>query len=81
MEARLDEWCRAQNLHDAGRRDNFGGVRFPQRAGTSRSAQGMLDHRGNHEVLKLCVVQGVRASNLGVPIPAEELERFQQAKK
>jgi alkylhydroperoxidase/carboxymuconolactone decarboxylase family protein YurZ len=25
------------------------------------------------EVLKLCVVQGVQACNLGVPIPAEEL--------
>ena len=30
------------------------------------------------EVLKLCVVQGVEACNLGVPILAEELERFQQ---
>ena len=28
------------------------------------------------EVLKLCVVQGVQACNLGVPILAEELERF-----
>jgi hypothetical protein len=27
------------------------------------------------EVLKLCVVQGVQALNLGVPILAEELER------
>ena len=27
------------------------------------------------EVLKLCVVQGVKACNLGVPILAEELER------
>jgi hypothetical protein len=26
-------------------------------------------------VLKLCVVQGVQACNLGVPILAEELER------
>ncbi len=26
------------------------------------------------EVLKLCVVRGVQACNLGVPIPAEELE-------
>jgi alkylhydroperoxidase/carboxymuconolactone decarboxylase family protein YurZ len=31
------------------------------------------------EVLKLCVVQGVQACNLGVPILAEELERLQQA--
>ncbi|QIG93636.1 carboxymuconolactone decarboxylase family protein [Bradyrhizobium sp. 6(2017)] len=31
------------------------------------------------EVLKLCVVQGVQACNLGVPILAEELERFQRA--
>jgi alkylhydroperoxidase/carboxymuconolactone decarboxylase family protein YurZ len=29
------------------------------------------------EVLKLCVVQGVEACNLGVSILAEELERFQ----
>jgi alkylhydroperoxidase/carboxymuconolactone decarboxylase family protein YurZ len=29
------------------------------------------------EVLKICVAQGVQASNLGVPILAEELERFQ----
>ena len=27
------------------------------------------------EVLKLCVVQGVQACNLGVPILAEELAR------
>ena len=27
------------------------------------------------EVMKLCVVQGVQACNLGVPILAEELER------
>ena len=27
------------------------------------------------EVLKLCVVQGVQACNLGVPILAEELNR------
>jgi alkylhydroperoxidase/carboxymuconolactone decarboxylase family protein YurZ len=31
------------------------------------------------EVLKLCVVQGVEACNLGVPILAEELKRLQQA--
>ena len=30
------------------------------------------------EVLKLCVVQGVQACNLGVPILAEELERMQR---
>jgi alkylhydroperoxidase/carboxymuconolactone decarboxylase family protein YurZ len=29
------------------------------------------------EVLKLCVVQGVEACNLGIPILEEELERFQ----
>jgi alkylhydroperoxidase/carboxymuconolactone decarboxylase family protein YurZ len=29
------------------------------------------------EVLKLCVVQGVQACNLGIPILAEELERLQ----
>ena len=28
------------------------------------------------EVLKLCVVQGVQACNLGVPILAEEMARF-----
>jgi alkylhydroperoxidase/carboxymuconolactone decarboxylase family protein YurZ len=27
------------------------------------------------EVLKLCVIQGVQAFNLGIPILAEELER------
>ena len=27
------------------------------------------------EVLKLCVVQGVQACNLGVPLLAEEIER------
>ena len=31
------------------------------------------------EVLKLCVVQGVQACNLGVPILAEELERAEHA--
>jgi alkylhydroperoxidase/carboxymuconolactone decarboxylase family protein YurZ len=30
------------------------------------------------EVMKLCVVQGVQACNLGVPILAEELDRFEQ---
>jgi alkylhydroperoxidase/carboxymuconolactone decarboxylase family protein YurZ len=29
------------------------------------------------EVLKLCVIQGVQACNLGVPILAEELARTQ----
>jgi alkylhydroperoxidase/carboxymuconolactone decarboxylase family protein YurZ len=29
------------------------------------------------EVLKLCVIQGVQAFNLGLPILAEELERSQ----
>ena len=33
------------------------------------------------EVLKLCVVQGVQACNLGVPILAEELERFEGKNK
>jgi hypothetical protein len=28
------------------------------------------------EVLKICVSQGLQASNLGVPILAEELERI-----
>jgi alkylhydroperoxidase/carboxymuconolactone decarboxylase family protein YurZ len=32
------------------------------------------------EVLKLCVVQGVQAFNLGVPILDEELARFQERK-
>ena len=27
------------------------------------------------EVLKICVAQGIQASNLGIPILAEELER------
>ena len=30
------------------------------------------------EVLKLCVVQGIEACNLGMPILAEELERLQE---
>jgi alkylhydroperoxidase/carboxymuconolactone decarboxylase family protein YurZ len=33
------------------------------------------------EVLKICVSQGMQASNLGVPILAEELERIQLAEK
>ena len=33
------------------------------------------------EVLKLCVVQGVEACNLGVSILAEELERFKERDK
>jgi alkylhydroperoxidase/carboxymuconolactone decarboxylase family protein YurZ len=33
------------------------------------------------EVLKLCVVQGVQACNLGVPILADELERVAQKEK
>jgi hypothetical protein len=33
------------------------------------------------EVLKLCVVQGVQACNLGVPILAEELAAFENRKK
>lgn len=32
------------------------------------------------EVLKLCVVQGVQACNLGVPILAEELENFDKGR-
>ncbi|GFE80691.1 hypothetical protein GCM10011487_26910 [Steroidobacter agaridevorans] len=31
------------------------------------------------EVLKICVAQGIEASNLGVPILAEELERLEQS--
>lgn len=30
------------------------------------------------EVLKICVAQGIEASNLGIPILAEELERLEQ---
>ncbi len=33
------------------------------------------------EVLKLCVVQGVQACNLGVPILAEELAKFSSTEK
>lgn len=33
------------------------------------------------EVLKLCVVQGVQACNLGIPILADELERVEQKEK
>jgi hypothetical protein len=32
------------------------------------------------EVLKLCVVQGVQAGNMGVPILVEELSRLSKAK-
>jgi len=30
------------------------------------------------EILKLCVVHGVQACNLGIPILADELERLKQ---
>ena len=47
--------------------------------GTRRHIQGALAAGATveeiMEVLKLCVVQGVQACNLGVPILAEELER------
>jgi hypothetical protein len=33
------------------------------------------------EVLKLCVIQGVQAFNLGIPILAEELQRNSAKKK
>jgi alkylhydroperoxidase/carboxymuconolactone decarboxylase family protein YurZ len=33
------------------------------------------------EVLKVCVVQGIQSCNLGVPILAEELARFEDTKK
>ena len=33
------------------------------------------------EVLKICVSQGMQASNLGVPILAEELERQRRDSK
>jgi alkylhydroperoxidase/carboxymuconolactone decarboxylase family protein YurZ len=33
------------------------------------------------EVLKLCVVQGDQACNLGMPILAQELERIEQKEK
>ena len=33
------------------------------------------------EALKLCVVQGVQACNLGVPILTEELRRFERKNK
>jgi hypothetical protein len=33
------------------------------------------------EVLKVCVAQGIQASNLGVPILADELERIEQRGK
>lgn len=47
--------------------------------GTRRHIKGALEAGATMEeimeVLKLCVVQGVQACNLGVPILAEELER------
>ena len=33
------------------------------------------------EVLKICVAQGLQASNLGIPILAEELQRAQLTKE
>ena len=46
--------------------------------GTRRHIKAALAHGATMEeimeVLKLCVVQGVQASNLGMPILAEELE-------
>jgi alkylhydroperoxidase/carboxymuconolactone decarboxylase family protein YurZ len=51
--------------------------------GTRRHIRGALSAGATMEeimeVLKLCVVQGVQACNLGVPILAEELERLQPA--
>ncbi|MBR0692033.1 carboxymuconolactone decarboxylase family protein [Bradyrhizobium lablabi] len=48
--------------------------------GTRRHIKGALKEGATveeiMEVLKLCVVQGVQACNLGVPILAEELERL-----
>jgi alkylhydroperoxidase/carboxymuconolactone decarboxylase family protein YurZ len=50
--------------------------------GTRRHIQGALNHGATTEevmeVLKLCVVQGVQACNLGLPILADELERVEQ---
>ena len=50
--------------------------------GTRRHIKGALKAGATAEeimeVLKLCVVQGVQACNLGVPILAEELERLQR---
>jgi alkylhydroperoxidase/carboxymuconolactone decarboxylase family protein YurZ len=50
--------------------------------GTRRHIKGALEAGATVEeimaVLKLCVVQGVQACNLGVPILAEELDRVQR---
>ena len=50
--------------------------------GTRRHIRGVLKAgaavEAIMEVLKLCVVQGVQACNLGVPILADELERRQR---
>ena len=47
--------------------------------GTRRHIKGALNAGATMEeimeVLKLCVVQGVQACNLGIPILAEELQR------
>ena len=49
--------------------------------GTRRHIQGALKHGATMEevmeVLKLCVVQGVQACNLGLPILADELDRVE----
>jgi alkylhydroperoxidase/carboxymuconolactone decarboxylase family protein YurZ len=52
--------------------------------GTRRHIKGALSAGATieeiMEVLKLCVVQGIQACNLGVPILAEELERLDEPK-
>jgi alkylhydroperoxidase/carboxymuconolactone decarboxylase family protein YurZ len=51
--------------------------------GTRRHIKAALTHGATMEeimeVLKICVAEGVQACNLGVPILAEELERFDQS--
>ncbi len=53
--------------------------------GTRRHIKGALKAGATMEeimeVLKLCVVQGVQACNLGVPILADELQRFDRKNK
>jgi alkylhydroperoxidase/carboxymuconolactone decarboxylase family protein YurZ len=53
--------------------------------GTRRHIKGALEAGATMEeimeVLKLCVVQGVQACNLGIPMLAEELQRAQLTEK
>jgi hypothetical protein len=52
-------------------------------SGKPYSGAGNLQRRFEEiiEVIKICVAQGMQASNLGVPILADELDRVGQKEK